>query len=223
MNYDMVTKNGYNFYDISSMLQKSIRRGDMDKAGFALKELLPKYANYVWKRLIVYSAEDCYGIITKEIMALKEAYDFLVKSGKGKESGHIFAAKAVVLLCLSKKNRDACYVACNFMDPDRTLSPDEITDYIDLESDVVEEIPDYVFDCHTMKGKRMGKDILDMIIEEQNALAPKQISFFDNGDWNNFIKNEQANGNLLRPDQQRKIDEFQKGKVTDPTNGGKNL
>ena len=220
MGYEMRTLNGYNFYDMTSMLQKAIRRGDLYHAGFALKELLPKYAKYVWKRLIGISAEDCYGIVTKEIMALEQADEWFKKNNKGQQEG-LFAAKACVLLCLARKNRDACYVACNFMDANKLLAPEEIEDYIkpDDPNERI-RIPDYVFDCHTRTGKIRGKNIVNMIEEENDALFPHQISLFDNADWGPFLKNEQEHGNLQSPKEQKQIMEFQLGKETDPTHGG---
>ncbi len=221
MAYEMLTLNGYNFYDMTSMLQKAIRRGDRYHAGFALKELLPKYATYVWKRLIGISAEDCYGIVTKEIMALQEADEWFKKHNKGQQEG-LFAAKACVLLCLARKNRDACYVACNFMDANKTLKPEEIADYIDVgePNQRGERIPDYVFDCHTRLGKARGKNIVHMIGEENDALYPHQISLFDNADWGPFLTNERLQGRLNSPREQRQLMEFQLGKETDPTHGG---
>ena len=81
MGYEYRTTNGYNMFDMSSMLQKAIRRGDFTHAGFAANELYYSYYSYLWRRLLVISAEDCYGIMTKEIMALKEADDLVVNFG----------------------------------------------------------------------------------------------------------------------------------------------
>ena len=51
-------------------MQKAIRRADTGVAGFFALELWASgYRDYVWKRLFTISAEDCYGIITKEIEA----------------------------------------------------------------------------------------------------------------------------------------------------------
>lgn len=181
--YNMVTKNGYSFYDMTSMLQKAIRRGDYQRAGFAANELIPRYRKYLWKRLLVISAEDCYGIITKEIIGLKLADD----SNEGKDN--IFFAKAIVLLCQAKKNRDACYFACNYMTDDNLIDPSTIEVPTELEKCRLEKdiIPDYVFDVHTLRGKRMGKTIEDMIRDEQAALNPKQIGLFDDADWSPFL------------------------------------
>ncbi len=42
-----------------------------------------------------------------------------------------------------------------------------------------EKIPDYAFDCHTLKGKRNGKKKADFFREEQRALQPWQPGLFD--------------------------------------------
>ena len=42
-----------------------------------------------------------------------------------------------------------------------------------------EPIPDYAFDCHTLKGKRQGKTKADFFREEQRALDPFQPGLFD--------------------------------------------
>lgn len=182
--YNLLTKDGYDFYEMSSMLQKAIRRGDYQRAGFAANQLIDKYRKYLWKRLLIISAEDCYGIITKEIVGLKLADD---ETGK---NGNIFVSKAVCLLCEAKKNRDACYFACNYMTDANLLDPSEIHDDCPIDQCALQDgiIPDWVFDVHTLKGKMRGKTIEDMIKDEQEALYPKQMSMFDNADWNIFLK-----------------------------------
>ena len=67
----ITTKGGYDFYEVSSAMQKAIRRADIAVAGFFALELWESgFRDYVWKRLFTISAEDCFGIITKEIEAL---------------------------------------------------------------------------------------------------------------------------------------------------------
>lgn len=183
MKYELRTKDDYDFYEMSSMLQKSIRRGDYQRAGFAANQLAEKFRKYLWKRLLIISAEDCYGIITKEIVGLKLADD---ETGK---TENIFISKAICLLCEARKNRDACYFACNYMTDKNLLSPSEIHEECPIDECKLKDdkIPDYVFDVHTLKGKMRGKTIEDMIKDEQEALSPKQISFFDNADWKIFL------------------------------------
>ena len=65
------TVGGYDFFEVSSAMQKAIRRADAAVAGFFALELWTSgYRDYVWKRLFTISAEDCYGIVTGEIEAL---------------------------------------------------------------------------------------------------------------------------------------------------------
>lgn len=98
-------------------MQNAIRKGDYEIAGYCLWELLPGYTPYLRKRLLVISAEDCYGVITKEILALSE---------RGDEES---LTKALVLLCATKKNRDADYFVCNLMYSDEPTgkSKDELS------------------------------------------------------------------------------------------------
>lgn len=110
---ELTTTHGYNLYDISSMLQKAIRRADVYHAAYAAAEMHPKFRTYLWKRLLTVSAEDCYGIITKEIIALQQADEFV--NGK-KGDNWLFIAKAVTLLCMARKNRDADYVDLEILD-----------------------------------------------------------------------------------------------------------
>lgn len=108
MGYDLRTQRGYDFYLVSSSLQKAIRRGDVRCAGYFALELFPKYSEYCWKRLLTVSAEDCYGPITKEIMALYEGFKIVNKGKRGDQlGGRIFISKAVILLCTQPHSRDA--------------------------------------------------------------------------------------------------------------------
>ena len=183
--YDIKTKSGYDFFDMASLLQKAIRRNDYERAGFAANELYPKYAGYLWRRLLIISAEDCYGVITREIVALKEAEEAMKKPGE--ES--IFVSKAIVLLCMAKKNRDADYFACNLMHSDKPLDPSEIPLEKRIEDCILPggKIPDWVYNWHTKKGRMDGKDVVDAILEEQEALEPLQMNLFDECTWNKDI------------------------------------
>lgn len=203
-------------YDMSSMLQKSIRRCDFRRAGYAAMELFGNYYTYLWKRLVVVSAEDCYGVITKEIIALKMADDFVNKGKKGYDKDPLFVAKAITLLCLARKNRDGCYMACNFMLPDVVMDEDSIP-HVDIEKCNlgVEQIPDWVFDVHTLKGKSAGKTDLDMTISEQEALKPKQLSFFDECSWAPYY-NWQHDVGGCKGKEWDNFQDFSKGRIDCP-------
>ena len=174
------TQNGYDFYEVASALQKSIRRGDVYLAGYMALELFPRYSEYCWKRLLTISAEDCFGIITDEIMALYEAFHVVNKGKKGdKLGGRIFISKAVILLCLCKHNRDADLLSNFVHDEMLGFSDDEINRLFDEVRSERVEIPEYVFDVHTWKGKRSGKTRRDFFRDEQNALANKEESILE--------------------------------------------
>ena len=112
MAYQMNTRTGRSFWEVTSVMQNAIRKGDFEIAGHCMWELLPQYTPYLRKRFLVISAEDCFGVITKEIVALSKI---------GTEEA---LTKALSLLCLSKKNRDADYFVCNLMTFDNLVGGD---------------------------------------------------------------------------------------------------
>ena len=124
-----VTESGYNMYDILSCMQKAIRRGMYDLAAFSASELKTTFRKVMWNRLFVISSEDCYGILTKELLNLYEQ-DMTCKNTK-----HI--GNAVALLCRALKSRDACYFSCNFILDSRNPRSIDVKD---------EEIPEFVTD-----------------------------------------------------------------------------
>lgn len=180
MKYELKTVRGYDFYECASVLQKSIRRGDKLYATYFAMELFASgYSNYVWKRLFTISAEDCYGIITKEVESLYNGFK-LVNEGSKKEKGRIFITKAVVLLCDCRKSRETDHLQCLSYDKGVFIDECIITELLTQvsESDLL-EIPEYTYDVHTLKGKRMGKTKDDFFRDEHNALKNREPSLFD--------------------------------------------
>ena len=167
---------GYDFYEVASALQKSIRRGDVRTAGFFALELFPKYREYTWRRLLTISAEDCYGCITQEIKALYDSFEIINK--KKADGGRIFISKAVILLCECKHNRDADLLSNYVHDKKSGLTDDEIEAELNEARNRKMDVPEYVFDCHTMKGKRNGKTKSDFFKEEQMSLFNSKDSIF---------------------------------------------
>lgn len=227
MAYDLKTVNGYNMFDMSSMIQKAIRRCDIPHAAYAAAELAVKYRKYLWKRLLTVSAEDCWGIMTKEIVALEKADEIVNERNKPGQTNDLFIAKAIILLCMAKKNRDADYVACNFMWADKTMDDNDFDNCVDYEmvADLMKHsdtmsIPGYVYDCHTYKGKAMGKTQVDMFRDEQAALEPVQLSFFDNGSFGEVYERRKKKGKISYSEE-RKWQDFMRGKEVDPTHNGK--
>ena len=115
LNYN--SARGYRLGDCVSCVQKAIRRGDTKLAGYFAHELVASgYAGWLWKRLLVISAEDCWGCITAEIEALARGWE-KCKIAKDPKKGRIFISKAIILLCeVAKHNRDADSLQCLFYD-----------------------------------------------------------------------------------------------------------
>ena len=182
MRYELKTKNGYDFYAVASALQKSIRRDDYKIAGFFALELFPDYSQYLWKRLITISAEDCFGIITKEVMALYEAFN-VINNGLSKEKmkGRVFISKAVILLCTCKHSRDSDIMGCYVYDKKLGIKEEELMKYLNdvEENGEAPEVPEYAYDVHTLKGKKSGKTKEDFFKKEENDMANKQKSLFN--------------------------------------------
>ena len=177
---NITTRRGYDFYEVASALQKSIRRGDLKLAGYMALELFPEYSEYCWKRLLTISAEDCYGIVTQEIKALYDSFHVINKGKKGNElKGRVFISKAVILLCECKHNRDSDIMSNYVYDKKWTISDEEINRLFDEIRNERVGVPDDVYDCHTLKGKIAGKTKADFFREEQDNLANKEPSLFD--------------------------------------------
>lgn len=186
----LYTKNGHDMFEMRSLLQKAIRRCDYVNAGYAANELLGRYKNYLWRSLLSISAEDCWGIVTKEIIALKQADEEVNARYSGYDVNPLFVAKAVTLLCKARKNRDADYFACCLLNSNDTISDEELKKYFaECEKDF-KGIPSYTYDCHTRRGTAMGKTKADMIKSEQAALSPHVKGDFDHADWSPFFKHE---------------------------------
>lgn len=169
------TTGGYDFFEVSSAMQKAIRRADARVAGyFALELWHSGYRDYVWKRLFTISAEDCYGLITHEIEALWQGHE-LVNKGKPEGKGRIFVSKAVMLLCECRKSRDTDHLQNLVYDRGDV----DVQKWIE---DVRREpiaIPDYTYDVHTRKGKKYGRTKAEFFRDEYEALRPRVPGLFD--------------------------------------------
>lgn len=224
------TKNGYSMFEMSSMIQKAIRRCDIPHAAYAAAELYPGYRTLLWNRLLTVSAEDCYGIMTREIMALAQADERLNGKKPADKANMVFLAKAVILLCMARKNRDADYVACNYLWGNRRLTEGEVIDLIDsseverlMREEPIFRVPAYVFDVHTARGKQQGKTRLDFFIEENEALEPRQMSLFDEGSFGEYYQRSHDAGFRLAPAYDRRWKDYMAGRETDPTHNGKDF
>jgi replication-associated recombination protein RarA len=171
------TVRGYELLEVASALQKAIRRADARLAGYWAIELFESnYKEYLWRRLLVISAEDCWGVITHEVESLYRAWQMAEKHQKGR--GRIFASKAVILLAMSRKCRDADHLT-NLVYDAHGVPESELETSLDEARKAPEAILNYAYDCHTSKGKKAGKTKEEFFKEEFEALEPRQQGLFD--------------------------------------------
>ena len=77
------------------------------------------------------------------------------------------------------------------------------------------EIPEWVYDCHTLKGKRMGKTDWDMTTTEQDALTPLHRCYFDEGSWLYTYQQDLIDG-VITEEQMKPILEYAKTHKANP-------
>lgn len=142
--YALVTTHGHNMFDMMSLMQKAIRRGDYEKAGFAAYELSGKFRGAMWNRIVTISSEDCWGVVTKEVLKLR-------MEDKNKRDDQLIS-NAVFLLCRCRKSRDACYFACNFVIIEPTAQE------LDIPQNDVEQIGAF---CRLVPNRVFSNDVFD--------------------------------------------------------------
>lgn len=146
--YEIKTKKGYDFFQVASAFQKSIRRCDEEQSTFWGIELYESgYQAYAWKRMVIMASEDV-GLgdpdVIVKIMALKQSYDFLSSKNERSLPERLPFMQAVILLTRCMKSRYIDHA---------------ITYYWQTYKDKYLEMPDYAYDMHTRKGKSMGRGL----------------------------------------------------------------
>lgn len=179
----LFTKKGYMLYQVVSAMQKAIRRGDVKMAGYWACEMWQSgYDRYFWRRILIISAEDVFGVITKEVMALHDAYLITNSHQKGAGGGQLFVCKAAYLLAMAKKTRDVDnLINLVYMDG-MGITDDEIRkDCQDANDAEIHDfpVPWEAWDYHTPKGKKRGETRETFIVREHEALKPRMPGLFD--------------------------------------------
>ncbi len=154
------TKKGYNLMEASSAFQKAVRRGLEDVAlYFAVEMFNSNYGEYVWKRIKIISSEDI-GLAEPNCPAIIQGlYQSYVEQVKKKDTKHfperLFLVHAILYLCRAKKSR---------------LIDWTLLYYWEKHDKEYMEIPDFAFDQHNGKGRRMGRS-LKHFYEEGSQLS----------------------------------------------------
>lgn len=173
--YNLQTRSGHNMFTMASLLQKAIRRGDKIKAGYAAMELFGSYHTMLWNRIMTVSCEDCWGILSKEIVALRYTDNVRNKDLKGYNKDTQYVSKAIELLCEAKKSRDACYYACNFVLQTYVDSPGELSKSFVIKT--TREINNVTDDCFDIKN--ISGQVEEWRFDDRGS-EYEQISIFDN-------------------------------------------
>ena len=145
--FKLFTKKGYDFFEVSSAFQKSVRRNMEEEACYWATELYNSgYDKYLWKRILIITSEDV-GIaepfMPATIKALHDTY-FHLKAEKGGDQIRLMLFHAIILLCRAKKSR-----ICDWS-----------KNYFHHKHDTHNlEIPDIALDVHTRRGKAKGRGI----------------------------------------------------------------
>jgi hypothetical protein len=84
-------------------------------------------------------------------------------------------SKAVLLLCDCRKCRDADHLQ-NFIYDRQDVDVERWIEDVRLHP---LPVPEYTFDIHTRKGKRMGRTKEEFFREELEALRPRVPGLFD--------------------------------------------
>jgi replication-associated recombination protein RarA len=178
----LFTKKGYMLYQVVSAMQKAIRRGDVKMAGYWACEMWSNFYAYAWRRLLIISAEDVYGAITKEVMALHDAFNVINGHQKGAGGGQLFVCKAAYLLALAQKSRDVDNLINLVCMDGMGITDAEIEADIAANADATKEefeVPEEAYDYHTPRGKKKGETRETFIVNEHKKLNPRMPGLFD--------------------------------------------
>lgn len=160
--FQLKTKSGYDFFEVTSSFQKSVRRCDEQNGMFWAIELYKSgYANYLWERMIIMTSEDI-GLaepdLPQRIMALKSSYDLLASKKKKNTPEVLPLVHALLSVLRAKKSR---YVDLAFVT--------YWGQHDELSKTMAVSVPDYALDMHTRRGK-MKKRGLDHFYTEGDKL-----------------------------------------------------
>lgn len=137
------TDGGFDVFEVCSSLQKSVRRGDEQGAGYWCFELYPRFSQILWTRLRVIAVEDI-SVADSQVVILIDSLANHFHALKKPGSQRLCLAAAILSLCRAKKSRVADHLAC-------------VIHQRRLQKQWKLEPPDFALDHHTRRGRRMGR------------------------------------------------------------------
>jgi replication-associated recombination protein RarA len=162
-NFPWPTVGNYDFYEVLSALQKTIRRGDLDGALFWATELyLSEYGSHAWKRFLVIASEDigiADPVVFVQIRSLYDTWNERKKEGDGR----LYFVDAVFRLVNAAKSRIIDHATIVYFEGERPKR----------------EIPDYAIDIHTNKGRILGRGYEHFFTEGAKLKERSLPDFFE--------------------------------------------
>lgn len=164
--YELKTLGGYALDEVTSALQKCIRRGLEEESLFWALEMSDSgFGQYLWKRLMVIAAEDigladpqALALTTMGWLATKESTkSFSPKDGQPGMRLE-FLGLVILYLCRAPKNRegdDFCWYIMERREKGWRLS-----------------VPDFALDDHTERGRQLGRG-REFWFTEASKLSPE--------------------------------------------------
>ncbi len=139
--FPWATVGGYDFYEVLSALQKTIRRGLRDDALFWATELyLSGYETHAWRRFLIIACEDI-GIANRNTFVEIRALWLTWLERKKEDDAKLYFVDALLRLIESAKCRITDHATITFFEGER----------------IPLEIPDYALDVHTDRGRAKGR------------------------------------------------------------------
>lgn len=137
------TIGGYDYYEVLSALQKSIRRGlEEDSLFWATELYLSDYAAHAWSRFLVIASEDI-GLADSAVFAQVHALYETWKNRKKEGDARLYFTHALLILARAPKSRIVDHALITFFEGDR--------------NQLKRDIPDWALDVHTSRGRFLGR------------------------------------------------------------------
>ena len=156
------TKRGGDPFQLTSAIQKCIRRGDERLAcifALELAETSPSAHGMLMNRMLITATEDIgpadFDAVQFAAIGLRECREYYAQ----KKSPHtLMLFNVIIRLCRANKSRDGVHMC-------------SIADYT-LKTHGIPPIPDVALDMHTSAGKKMGRG-MGFFIEHGSVLIPE--------------------------------------------------
>jgi replication-associated recombination protein RarA len=166
---------GFAIDELRSVLQKSIRRGQVEEALLAAHEMYmtgPEAEELLWRRLEIIATEDVgYGLINAPVIL--EAINAQRQRIPHTPDRFIYTAHAVRLLATAKKDRTSMELAA-------------WVDSVVERGERSVEVHDYQVDFHTRRGTEMGRG-RDHWWHSGGAVLENQIEGLDST-WGDYLR-----------------------------------